>query len=179
VATRTAILRAARETFTRLGYDGAGLREIAGQAGVDARLIGRYFGSKERLFAEVVDEVYEKPLLMGPGANREAAISLLTGPEPDARDGLLLTLRSAGNEQAVTIMRESIERNYQRRLTAGLSGPDLAGRAALLVSFCAGVLLMRTVLGSAALTAVDVERLVPYLQAALDAAADTPAQPEG
>jgi Bacterial regulatory proteins, tetR family len=40
---------AARPAFTRLGYDGVGVREIAGQAGVDTRLITRYFGDTERL----------------------------------------------------------------------------------------------------------------------------------
>ena len=56
-----------RRLFTALGYDGAGMREIASAAGVDARLIGRYFGSKEGLFAEVVDASYEKSLMMTPG----------------------------------------------------------------------------------------------------------------
>jgi len=75
-ATREAVLLAAREVFTRLGYDRAGIREIAAGAGIDARLIGRYFGSKEKLFAEVVDIVFEKTLMMGPGQNQAAAQAL-------------------------------------------------------------------------------------------------------
>ena len=50
-ATRQAILDAAADAFCRRGYDGAGTRDIAGAAGVDPRLITRYFGSKEGLFA--------------------------------------------------------------------------------------------------------------------------------
>ena len=94
-ATRASILRAAREAFTAHGYDGAGVREIARAAEVDTRLISRYFGSKEGLFAEVVDMAYEKSMMMTPEANADAAKQLLTGTDKGAQDGLLLTLRSA------------------------------------------------------------------------------------
>src|SRR3546814_8975833 len=53
-ATRAAILAAARERFLRESYDSVGLRDIAGGAGVDVALVGRYFGGKEGLFREVV-----------------------------------------------------------------------------------------------------------------------------
>jgi AcrR family transcriptional regulator len=171
--TRRAILDSASSAFVRLGYDGAGLREIARDAGVDPRLIGRYFGSKEKLFAEVVDAAYEKPLTIAPGTTREAAVALLEA-EPEQLDGMLLTLRSASSERAVEIMRASIERNYQSDLAALLPGPDTNGRAALLVAICAGVQLMRNVLGSTALRREAVEELVPYLQAALDAVVEDP-----
>ena len=55
-ATREAILQSARVAFARSGYDGAGVREIAESAGVTAMMVNRYFGSKEKLFAEVVAE---------------------------------------------------------------------------------------------------------------------------
>ena len=55
-ATRQAILQSARQAFARAGYSGAGVREIAHGAGVTAMLVNRYFGSKERLFAEAVAE---------------------------------------------------------------------------------------------------------------------------
>jgi AcrR family transcriptional regulator len=173
-ATRRAILTSASTVFARLGYDGAGLREIAREAGVDPRLIGRYFGSKESLFAEVVDEAYRKPLMIVPGATREAALALLLDAEPAQLDAMLLTLRSASSERAVEIMRASIERNYQSDLAGLLPGPDGPGRAALLVAICAGVQLMRKVMGSTALREDQVDVLVPYLQAALDAVAQDP-----
>ena len=58
-ATRQAILDAAFAAFTRFGYDGVGVRDIAQSAGVTAMLINRYFGSKEQLFAEAVDVAFE------------------------------------------------------------------------------------------------------------------------
>ncbi|MER7246301.1 TetR family transcriptional regulator [Kribbella sp. NPDC000426] len=170
-ATRAAILRAAQAAFTERGYDGAGVREIARAAEVDPRLIGKYFGSKEGLFAEVVEVAYEKSMMMTPELNHEAAKALLTGEDQHATDGMLLTLRSVANPRAAAIMRDSLERNYQARLADALPGPDRTGRSALLIAICAGMMLNRTVLGSTVLND-DVDKLVPYLKAALDAVAD-------
>src|SRR3984893_18627710 len=55
VATREAILQSALVAFSRHGYDGIGVREIAQTAGVTAVLVNRYFGSKEGLFAAAVE----------------------------------------------------------------------------------------------------------------------------
>ena len=48
--TREAILAAARARFGDYGYDGATIRAIAADAGVDAALVHHFFGTKERLF---------------------------------------------------------------------------------------------------------------------------------
>ena len=44
--TRLSILESARQAFITLGYDQAGVREIAAKADVNAALVNRYFGSK-------------------------------------------------------------------------------------------------------------------------------------
>ena len=46
-ATRDSILTAARGRFLADSYEAVGLRDIAGDAGVDVALVGRYFGGKE------------------------------------------------------------------------------------------------------------------------------------
>lgn len=173
-ATKAAILEAARQAFTAHGYDGAGVREIARSAGVDPRLIGRYFGSKEGLFEQVVEIVYEKSLMMTPEENERTAHALLTQDDERSEHGLLLTLRSVANARAAEIMRDSLERNYQQRLAAALPGEDPAPRAALLVAICTGVMMQRLVLQNTALTGEAAERLVPHLRAALDAVAAGP-----
>ena len=53
-ATREKLLASARQRFLRESYDNVGLRDIAADAGVDVALVGRYFGSKEQLFTEVL-----------------------------------------------------------------------------------------------------------------------------
>ena len=173
-ATKRAILDAAREVFTRSGYDAAGMREIAGLAGVDPRLIGRYFGSKELLFTRVVADAYGDHLMMTPEANAETARALLTDPTQAHRDGMLLTLRSAPSERAVEIMRVSLERNFQQALADELEGPHAVARAAMLVAICTGVQFMRNVLHNSALAEGDPEVLQALLRKALDAVATAP-----
>ena len=65
-ATREAILEAATRRFATEGYQRAGAREIAADAGVTAALVNRYFGSKEKLFAEVIERALDmRHLLQG------------------------------------------------------------------------------------------------------------------
>lgn len=177
-ATQQAILEAAVAAFARHGYDGASTREIAREAGVDARLITRYFGSKERLFERAVERTYEHPLMMVPGQNRDVAVALLSDAPLSQSQGLLLTLRSASNDRAAAIMRAHLESHYQKELADGLDGPNPVARAALLISICAGVQLLRNVLDIRALQAGDTEALADQLAAALDAvAAPAPRKP--
>src|SRR5215475_8008014 len=63
-ATRAAILASAQRAFAQSGYDGAGVREIAAGAGVTAMLVNRYFGSKEKLFAEVLAAAAANPTIL-------------------------------------------------------------------------------------------------------------------
>ncbi len=54
VSGREVLLSAAMSTFAKQGYDGASLRSIATQAGVDMALVARLFGSKAELWQAVV-----------------------------------------------------------------------------------------------------------------------------
>ncbi|WP_433444855.1 TetR/AcrR family transcriptional regulator [Nonomuraea sp. CA-141351] len=58
---RTAILRAAREVFLDSGF-GAGIDQIAAEAGVSKVTVYNHFGSKEELFIEVVRDSLEQAL---------------------------------------------------------------------------------------------------------------------
>src|SRR5918912_336079 len=49
--TRAAILTAARERFAADGFERATIRAIAADAGIDASMVMRYYGTKEKLFA--------------------------------------------------------------------------------------------------------------------------------
>ncbi len=52
---RQRILAAADELFTRGGYDGVSMRDVALKAGVNKALVFYYFDSKESLFRAVLD----------------------------------------------------------------------------------------------------------------------------
>ena len=56
--TRARILAAARVRFSRDAYENVGTRDIAADAGVDAALVNRYFGSKEKLFDEAIEDAF-------------------------------------------------------------------------------------------------------------------------
>lgn len=169
-ATKRAILDSALVAFSRSGFDGTGTREIAGNAGVDPRLITRYFGSKEALFTEVVAELFKTPLIGVSGTNRTAARSSLTAENNDP-DPMLLILRSASNPQAAEIMRARLEDGSQRQLADQLPGNDATARAALLLAMCTGVRMFRSILGDTAFKHADIDQLTTYLERALDAVA--------
>ena len=73
--TRGRILDAARVAFGERGYDGASVRQIAADAGVDPALVHHYFGPKQRLFVAAmtfpVDPAVALPRLLAAGPSEE------------------------------------------------------------------------------------------------------------
>ena len=59
-ATRDNILRAATKVFARYGYDGGSVEKISRAARSFDRMIYYYFGSKEGLFIEVLEDIYRR-----------------------------------------------------------------------------------------------------------------------
>jgi len=169
--TRAAILASARRAFVKAGYDGVGVREIAGGAGVTAMLVNRYFGSKEGLFAEVVAETMAAPLILtretldsdNPGAAMAAALVEITRSGGTPLDGFQIMLRSAASKRAAEIAREQIERHHHRALTAALRGELTAERAAVALALVAGFQVMRQMIGLSSLAAAEPEALATIL----------------
>lgn len=62
--TRGAILRAARRLFAEHGFQGASLRQIAAEAGVDPALVHHYFGTKDGLFRAVLQLPVDVPRVL-------------------------------------------------------------------------------------------------------------------
>jgi TetR/AcrR family transcriptional regulator, upper aerobic nicotinate degradation pathway regulator len=58
--TRDNILRAATRVFARYGYDGGSVEKISRSAKSFDRMIYYYFGSKEGLFIEVLEDMYRR-----------------------------------------------------------------------------------------------------------------------
>jgi AcrR family transcriptional regulator len=177
--TRSAILSSAIRNFARAGYDGVGVREIAGEAGVTAMLVNRYFGSKEKLFAEAVEASFASPVFIAErprDLSRDAAAALVARSAPDADDlaPFLIMLRSASNPRSAEIVRDAIERHVGRRLAGQLPAPARQLRADVQLSVISGVLLMRRVLGTKALNGRQPDQLVELLEAVFDAIADAP-----
>jgi TetR/AcrR family transcriptional regulator len=58
--TRRKIVEAAKRAFSKYGYDGVSMEDIAREAGVKKALIYYYFPSKDKLFEEVWREALEE-----------------------------------------------------------------------------------------------------------------------
>jgi AcrR family transcriptional regulator len=156
-ATRDAILHSALAAFSRHGYEGVGVREIAQAAGVTAVLVNRYFGSKEELFSAAVELAFSDSTLFEGASSSLAerlteAVLAKTEKDTDPIDPLLLLLRSAPNPRAAEILRESIARHFEKPLKSLLMGPRVSERAAMILAVISGLQLFRKVIASKALT---------------------------
>jgi AcrR family transcriptional regulator len=178
-ATRAAILQSAIRHFAQAGYDGAGVRDIARDAGVTAMLVNRYFGSKEQLFAEAVDVSFAPAVFIAEGsealsADTAATLVARTDADAEAPEPFLILLRSLSNERATDIVRHAVERHVGQRLARQI--PDPAGRlrGEVMLSVIAGVLLMRRVIGTRTLANAEPHELQALLDAAFTAIAEAP-----
>jgi AcrR family transcriptional regulator len=113
--SREAILDAARRLFAQRGYDGASMRAIAAEAGVDVALVAHFFGSKAQLLTASVQWPFdpaaeiERIVAAGPGHAGEALARLFVGTwdELGAGNPIITLLRSATTEPAAaTLTRE-------------------------------------------------------------------------
>ncbi|MBE1533539.1 TetR/AcrR family transcriptional regulator [Actinomadura algeriensis] len=157
-ATRAALLDAARLRFSRHGFDGTGVREIAADVGVDPALISRYFGSKEKLYAEAV----RVDVLPGLAANPNRPLVHIADQllrevvfgewkEFDGEHPLLVMLRSSGRPAVREQLREQVCDDYLEDFAERLEGDDAALRAELIGALLLGMGVMRSVVESPAL----------------------------
>ena len=104
--TRDAIIEEARRQFGERGYPATTLRSVATGAGVDAKLVLHYFGSKQGLFAQSVelplapDTILERVFSGGPEGIAERAAGLVLAAMEDERGRRAFTamLRAAVSE---------------------------------------------------------------------------------
>ncbi len=63
-AARERILAAAALVFARKGYGASGIREIAQEAGVNISMISYYFGGKEGVLKEIIEQAFGRYMAM-------------------------------------------------------------------------------------------------------------------
>jgi AcrR family transcriptional regulator len=148
-ATRAQILGAARERFATDGYERTTIRAVAADAGIDPALVMRYFGNKEKLFAEAAD--FDLRLATIPALPRERAGEVLLAHflERWEADGTFTALVRAAvtNEVAKKKVRAVFSAQVLPAIAA-LCGEDktVPLRAGLVASQLMGVALSRYVL---------------------------------
>lgn len=153
--TQEQILEAARKLFLERGYQGATMRAIATEAGVDASLIVHFFGNKLNLFSEAVEWPFEPeeemPRILADGRRRigHNLVSLLirTWDKEGERSPILTLLAAATTEpEASEMLREFIGKRLFTPLLAELDVDQPEVRANLLSSQMVGLGMARYVL---------------------------------
>lgn len=189
--SREAILTAALNRFTAHGYDGATIRAIAADAGVDAALVHHFFDTKERLFAATMQlplnpaEVI--PMLVAPGTDGlgERLARFFLGLLRDLGDAnpLVAMIRSASSHpEAARMFREFYSAAVLERLAHNLDAPQPRLRAALCASQIMGLVVARNIIAldplvrapDDVLVAAYAPALQHYLTGPLPAQANNP-----
>jgi AcrR family transcriptional regulator len=178
-ATRKAILAAAKVHFARSGYEGAFLRDIAIDAGVDAALINRYFGSKEGLFAEVLKRAIRSDRLSlfegdrdkvgGDLAQTLAAQS--AHHNEDRLHAFQFLLRAATSPTTAPMLNVAVQERFMGPIREWLGGDDADVRSRLISAFFIGLLVERLIRDEPLPESERdrfVERLAPVLQSLID-----------
>ncbi|HLY35215.1 MAG TPA: TetR family transcriptional regulator [Candidatus Limnocylindria bacterium] len=185
--TREQIAAAATEAFAAAGFDGATIRGIARQAGVDPALVRHYFGSKERLFVATMrlpfDPAQLAATLVSGGVDgigeRIMRVAVGVWSQPGLRPVVQGIARSAASDpQAAAILRGLLEATLLPAIRSlGVDRAEL--RASLLWSLVIGIVFGRFVVQVSPLAEADPEELVtlvaPALQAVLEERLGTPA----
>ncbi len=148
VETKAVILAAARERFGAVGFQGATIRAIAADAGIDPAMVMRYYGSKDKLFAAAAefdlrfpDFATTDPAQVGPSLVRH----FLERWEGD--DALVILLRSsATNGEAAQRMQEIFVSQIRPLVASFVPPQDTGVRAGLIATQILGMALCRFVL---------------------------------
>jgi AcrR family transcriptional regulator len=170
--TRATILRAARSRFARHGYERTTIRAVAADAGIDASMVMRYYGSKEKLFDAALTVDLRLPDLTA--VPREDLAQVLVRHFLDrwegdpADDALLLLLRSAVTHERAA---ERLRGIFAGQVAPALGEATGPRRAGLVSAQLLGLALTRYLLrvpGVTALTPDEVAELyAPALAAVL------------
>lgn len=175
--TRGQVLTAARRRFARDGYDGATIRAIATDAGVDPALVHHYFGTKRELFLAATAFPVDATGLVAAmdRATDERRARLLARfffdvwEDEETRLQMLSVLRSAmTHEDAAALLRAFVGHELLGPLADRLGLDDAEVRVPLAAAQMVGVAMLRYVVRVEPLASMPpdelVERLTPVLE---------------
>lgn len=174
-ATRTAIEASARRHFEASGYDAVGLREIARDAGVDAALISRYYGSKKGLFVSAVLPHFDiTPLVQGDMDDFGArAVRLMFDPgHKQGFDPNRALLNSIGSSEVGPQINAALTDKVVEVLADRIGGAQARIRAGLIIAVLTGVDTLYRIARLNALAGADQAVLGALLSASLQAIVD-------
>ncbi|WP_228001955.1 TetR/AcrR family transcriptional regulator [Nocardia australiensis] len=167
--SRETILVAARARFAALGFDKTSIRAVATDAGVDPALVHHYFGTKQQLFATVVElpvdpEATLRVIESAPLDELGATIlhGVMTVWDSPAGPGVVAAVRSllAGGDMALA--RTFLLDVVLERVRLRIATPDDDGRTrvALVATQMIGVLVARKIIGVEPIASMAIPDLI-------------------
>lgn len=177
---RDRILEAANVEFGERGFQGATVRSIANAAGVDAKLVHYYFGTKAELFTAAIAETFRSrgfPDLLtehageggeSPGTRYVAGIltALETSPIGPAFIGLLRNLGT--HEESRSIFLRFVTTELISGLAPHLAGEHPERRITLAGSQMLGIVLARYVLRIPPLVELSTQEVAELVGPTID-----------
>jgi AcrR family transcriptional regulator len=159
---RAAILAAARSRFAADGYEKATIRAIAADAGIDASMVIRYYGSKAELFeaSAVIDLALRETVPTHEGPERvaeEYGHAFMSRWESGTNEVEQLLIRTAlTHPEAVGQVQRIFDEQIKPPIVAALAGdPDAELRAALVMTQTLGLAICRYLLGLDPIASAD------------------------
>lgn len=142
--TRDRILSAAKRLFLEAGFENTTIRAVAEEAGINASMVMRYYGSKEELFDAAGQIDFHMPDLSAVN-KRKRGVALVTHilnawEGAESNDELHVLLRAAGThraarqrlvslveEQAIPVIKAVLPDDSDKETAVGLILIQLAG----------------------------------------------------
>jgi AcrR family transcriptional regulator len=167
-ATRESLLSAARSLIARDGVAAVSTRDVAAAAGANQALVYRYFGSKEALLVEALEQtepdstIADTPLADLPHTLLRRAL------DPDAPAGtrassMATLVEGASTDLVRAIARDRIHAGFTTQLAGRLEGPDAELRAELVAAVITGVSTLRSRIGTRAIAGADLDVLAAHV----------------
>lgn len=169
--TRRAILGAARATFAARGYEQTTIRAVAAQAGVDASMVMRYFGSKAGLFTAAVTMDLEVPDLRSAAAGRRGELLvrhfISRWEDPVRDDELTAMLRTAVTSETVARQLQSVLGQLITEPIASAGVTQAPERGTLIAAQLLGLALCRYILRFEPLASLPADDVVAAIAPAV------------
>lgn len=157
--------------FLSESYDQVGMRDIARDVGVDPALISRYFGSKEDLFAAVLEGCGDgADLTSGDRSTfgERIAHDLVYGPKKEFKlRWLLIMLRSVTSPKAAEVIQRRSTEQFYGPFTDWVGGEDAEIKARMTAGLIMGLTVSRDITGGFGMSPDQCDRFCKRVAATL------------
>lgn len=153
--TKSQILMAAARAFSRRGYAEVTLNDIAGEVGINAALIVRYFGSKQELYRQAL-HAQTPQLSKEQRANFARFMTVeMFRPRVNDFDPLRTMVMSLSSAEARAMHEAYVFKDVLEPFARELGGPSAEIRAGLILAVIGGLSMFKDILGVPALNEGD------------------------